>query len=225
MRKRVAPVVHGAMYGTELTGGNADWVSSRCMPVIALLTAQKSSVGWRLLPRPIPQIFSNNSAAHPPCRRHRQSARSSRATHQRCSRNIAMILNGHFRWPSIDPTLRQGKPTGSPGRQSAASRFETVSAVTGRPLRLPTGQASRDRGGKPLTRRRSANENPIANHHGSGARGRREPPTRNGAGTEHPGSASGMLGAQEGSDQSGLRGILAALAAGGNVSARVSPRS
>jgi hypothetical protein len=161
VRKRVAPVVHGAMYGTELTGGNADWVSSRCMPVIALLTAQKSSVGWRLLPRPIPQIFSNNSAAHPPCRRHRQSARSSRATHQRCSRNIAMILNGHFRWPSIDPTLRQGKPTGSPGRQSAASRFETVSAVTGRPLRLPTGQASRDRGGKPLTRRRSANENPI----------------------------------------------------------------
>ena len=114
VRKRVAPVVHGAMYGAELTGGNADWVSSRCMPVIALVTAQKSSVGWRLLPRPIPQIFSNNSAAHPPCRRHRQSARSSRATHQRCSRNIAMILNGHFRWPSINPTLRQGKPPGSP---------------------------------------------------------------------------------------------------------------
>jgi hypothetical protein len=36
------------------------------------------------------------------------------------------------------------------------------------------------------------------------------------------GSASGTLGAQEGSDQSGLREILAALAAGRNVSARVS---
>ena len=36
------------------------------------------------------------------------------------------------------------------------------------------------------------------------------------------GSASGTLGAQEGSDQSGLRDILADLASGRNVSARVS---
>jgi hypothetical protein len=38
-----------------------------------------------------------------------------------------------------------------------------------------------------------------------------------------PGSASGTLGAQEGSDQSGLREILVDLAAGRNVSARISP--
>jgi hypothetical protein len=37
-----------------------------------------------------------------------------------------------------------------------------------------------------------------------------------------PGSASATLGAQEGSDQSGLRDILAGLASGRNVSARVS---